>query len=712
MLTNRLSMIVAIGVGLLAAPAAVFGLEHAACGDRNLPIRQAYPPGAFQHAGRGGRVLDVTKPPFNATGDGTTDDTQALRAAMRFVAESYEPLVGEGWAYCGCKLNQSWIIYLPDGEYLVRDTIDQGWPVRGWHPRDGWSAIRRTTLASPEAMQSRRGEGWAAENFHIRIVGQSREKTVIRLADECPGFGAGAAKSVVAFHQGLWSNVSQGNFCENLTIVTGRGNPGAVALRWNAANWGGVRNVLLQSGDGRGRAGLLMDVPFVEGYLRDITVEGFDAGIELDVANGANVAVLEHVTLKGQAAVGLRVGKHHACLDAQKLSFENVPVAVQVDAGAQAVLLDSRASGLAGAAAALVAAEHGHLFVSGFSCTGFASVTAGPVTEIPAASLTINARDMPPLVPEPDLSRWADVQAYGAVGDGLTDDTAAIQRAMESGKPIVFLPGVAYVVNGTVTIPASVREICFLHGSVYRTTLGIDAAMFRVAEPSAEPLWIHQNVSAGGTFVDHEADRPLVLEDVFSWFHHTRDYARNSDMQFPGPAAQTADLWQLYRNTRPDGRAKEVYAANVMGFAVGGQGARHAVENVHAWVRQLDNEHIPYAQVAVRRSDLWLLGFKTENAEVLFHAEDGSRLEWLGGINHTLGPRDKGAMIVSRDSDVTAVFVVWAGGGKNQPDVLESIRGSATTRVPLSRFPPIDGQGSSDGDTRTGTFSVSIFSGR
>ena len=34
-------------------------------GDRNLPINQVYSPDAFYHTGKGGRVLDVTKPPFN-----------------------------------------------------------------------------------------------------------------------------------------------------------------------------------------------------------------------------------------------------------------------------------------------------------------------------------------------------------------------------------------------------------------------------------------------------------------------------------------------------------------------------------------------------------------------------------------------------------------------------------------------------------------------
>jgi hypothetical protein len=694
------------------------------CGDRNLPINQVYPPEAFYHNGVGGRVLDVTKPPFNAKGDGVTDDTKALCAAMRFVADSYEPLVGDGWSYCGCKLNKSWIIYLPDGEYLVSDTVSQGWPARVWHPRDGWSKIRRTTLASPDEVEQRKSEQWAAENYFIRIVGQSRAKTVIRLKDRCPGFGAGQAKAVVAFHLSIFSNVSQGNYFENITIATGKGNPGAVALKWNAANWGGIRNARLRSGDGQGLAGLMMNVGCAEGYLRDITVDGYETGVDLGAAGGANVVVLEHATLTGQSVVGVRAGKHHDCLDARKLLFENVPAALKADNGSHVVLLESRASGRTGAAAALSVSEHGHLFVRDFDCTGFGATIAEPgnepqrdkhiteyVSDKPvtlAKSLHLPARDMPVILPEPDLAKWADVQAFGAKGDGIADDTAAIQRAMNSGKPVVYFPRVAYVVNGTVSIPASVREVCFLHGNAYRSVENPKDAMFRVSEPSRKPLLLHQNVNAGGIFVDHEADRPLVLEDVHTWFHHVRDYARAADMLFPGPAAQTADIWQLYRNTRPGGATKEVFAANVMGFAVGGKAARHAVENVRAWVRQLNNEHIPEAQVAFRRSDVWLLGFKTENAERLFHADQGTRLEVLGGIYHNFSKWDRGSMIHSRDSQVTALFVVWSGGN-HQPAVLETIANGATARVPIWQFPLIDNKVSPTQDTRAGTFVISLF---
>src|SRR5258707_9202848 len=52
---------------------------------------------------------------------------------------------------------------------------------------------------------------------------------------------------------------------------------------------------------------------------------------------------------------------------------------------------------------------------------------------------------------------WADVRAYGAKGDFVTDDTAAFQAAAAviagSGQGgIVFVPPGVYVINGTIII--------------------------------------------------------------------------------------------------------------------------------------------------------------------------------------------------------------------------------------------------------------------
>ena len=49
---------------------------------------------------------------------------------------------------------------------------------------------------------------------------------------------------------------------------------------------------------------------------------------------------------------------------------------------------------------------------------------------------------------------YADVRDYGAVGDGVTDDTEAIQTAIDSENNLFFSPG-TYSISGTVTLPNS-----------------------------------------------------------------------------------------------------------------------------------------------------------------------------------------------------------------------------------------------------------------
>ena len=61
-----------------------------------------------------------------------------------------------------------------------------------------------------------------------------------------------------------------------------------------------------------------------------------------------------------------------------------------------------------------------------------------------------------------------DVRGFGAVGDGIADDTAAIQGALEQAakaSPICFLPPGLYRINGSLTVPAGVT-LCGASGGV------------------------------------------------------------------------------------------------------------------------------------------------------------------------------------------------------------------------------------------------------
>ncbi len=61
-------------------------------------------------------------------------------------------------------------------------------------------------------------------------------------------------------------------------------------------NWGGVRNVAIRSGDGRGRAGLVTDANNATGYHHDLLIKGFDVGIEI-AAGRETMVTLEYATL-------------------------------------------------------------------------------------------------------------------------------------------------------------------------------------------------------------------------------------------------------------------------------------------------------------------------------------------------------------------------------------------------------------------------------
>jgi hypothetical protein len=76
-----------------------------------------------------------------------------------------------------------------------------------------------------------------------------------------------------------------------------------------------------------------------------------------------------------------------------------------------------------------------------------------------------------PVVPlDADFNNWADVTAFGAkAGDGV-DDTAAIQAAIDSGKPTVFFPAAGttretfFELDGTLLVRGRVERLIGFSG--------------------------------------------------------------------------------------------------------------------------------------------------------------------------------------------------------------------------------------------------------
>jgi hypothetical protein len=75
------------------------------------------------------------------------------------------------------------------------------------------------------------------------------------------------------------------------------------------------------------------------------------------------------------------------------------------------------------------------------------------------------------------LQETVSVKDFGALGDGVTDDTVSIQAALNSGNKYIVFPEGTYIINTTLTLPTS--DIITLSGSVARncilkTTSAID----------------------------------------------------------------------------------------------------------------------------------------------------------------------------------------------------------------------------------------------
>jgi hypothetical protein len=61
--------------------------------------------------------------------------------------------------------------------------------------------------------------------------------------------------------------------------------------------------------------------------------------------------------------------------------------------------------------------------------------------------------------------KWANIEAFGADGDGKQDSSAALQRAIDSGADTIYLPaGKEFFFNSEVILRGPVKRIIGLEG--------------------------------------------------------------------------------------------------------------------------------------------------------------------------------------------------------------------------------------------------------
>ncbi len=589
-------------------------------------------------------VLDVTRAPYFLDPTGQRDCTEALIAILDDMLQvtidgmkrlhdhlsadpspdvrlpnSFENRKKDGliWGIFPYTPPPSRILYFPKGTYLVSDTISY-------------------------TFDKLKNSFGAELNWRIRFQGESREHTVIRLKDHAKGFGYGAGKAVVSFMRGDGSNVAMSNYVRNLTIDVGSGNPGAIALDFFGNNSAAVRDVTLRSSDpeGRGMIGLTVSRDRCSCCLfKNLRIEGFDYGVSLK-CESYNL-VLEQIELLGQRVRGMVIDG--PIVSMRKIhSRNNLPAISCKGHNTHVVLLDSV---LEGGAADAPAIEYraGQIFLRNLRAGGYATAMGGlyspgwgsppivsektvdeycshPPVVSPGnpslRSLNFTVEDTPEIPWESDLSRWVHPGEYGAAGDGSTDDSAAIQAAMDSGKPVVFFQPGPYVINAPIRIPASVRQVNFLFADF-------------IAGPD-----LRQQTGAGMFRVCGESSTPLLMEDLFSFEcncgeHYLVEHASTRTLILRDMHSQAC---AMYRNSVPGGTVFLENVASTTGvlddtydqplFVFTGQ---------NAWCRQLDPEYST-DKVINDGGRLFVLGFKTEGEGIAFTTCRGGASEILGGI--------------------------------------------------------------------------------
>ena len=467
-------------------------------------------------------IIDVTKAPYFADNTGKTDCTAVLCrvlddvlireaeerdktvALLTELSENFTKDVRDGMEnrVIDGKMRvifpkyvpSARIIYFPAGTYTVSDTVSY-------------------TFQNGELKNIFQSERFYELTRCIHIMGESRESVTIRLTDNAKGFEKGSRKPVLSLINVETaldtepSNVSQLNTVEDLSIDCGSGNEGAVGLRFVANNSGRIENMTIKANGGF--AGIVT-VASSELSAMNVTVEGFDYGV---MAPNTSVEVWDNIDLAGNKKAAFYTS--NAMMVCKNVRHGDLPLFLfedrRVYRGSYYVIGDTAENARICEEPRVCADAEDQIFKGIRNAVYFETETP-PLRdwEYPTRPVFDNPED------------WVCVDDFGAIGDGVTDSTAAIQAAMNSGSPVVVFGDGHYLVDGEITIPATVKLIDFLFCDFFsgeRLHKMENRGLFHINEDSDEPLWMERLYTFEqfyGYFrlIKHGARRDLVMRDL------------------------------------------------------------------------------------------------------------------------------------------------------------------------------------------------------
>jgi hypothetical protein len=390
---------------------------------------------------------------LTASADRQTDDTAAIQAAI----DKAENNVREG------------IVFVPPGRYRLTRTV-YVWPgVRVF----GYGATRPIFLLADRTPGFQTGVGVMVIFTGARSRGAAGPRTRVPF----PPPGSVPPNNAIA-------DANSGTFysaMSNIDFEIGDGNPAAVAIRFHVAQHAYLSHMDFHTGSG------LAALTEIGNEAEDLHFYGGRYGILTDKTSPAWQFTLIDSSFQGQREAAIR--EHDAGLTLIRDTFRDVPTAIDIDphysdelwvSGSRfenisgpAVIISNEKSPLTeigfenavlknvpvfalfresgkkvsgkGAVYRIGNFNYG-LIVPGEGMTGTIGMLydATPLSTLPAP--------LPPAIPAlPRAEDWVNVHTLGVAGDGTTDDTAAIQKAIGTQR-VLYFPGGHYVVRDTLTL--------------------------------------------------------------------------------------------------------------------------------------------------------------------------------------------------------------------------------------------------------------------
>lgn len=585
-----------------------------------------YPSDAFVAGG----FVDITQSPYSADPTGVVDATAAIQDACDDVAAALE----------SSAVMNAGTVFFPEGTYKVSNSI---FPA----------------------------------GSSVRLLGAHKNLTTIRLANNSAGFGAGADKYVYrpGNDGGGGANQAFADYVQHLTIEIGSGNPGAVGMYFDAANSGAFEHVRIIAPNG-GSQGVVFAGPTGNAYARDIEIDGFDTGMWGD-SQIANCFPMDDIVIKN-CDVAIELGKKN--LQFVGLTVENCPTVLTADVGGAALIVNGTFTGGAGGPCIDVPVN-AWLHLRNITATGWDRIVdvgapqhfvgetsiaewgtkayfIGETETAWSENLTEPISFALPIEPHPeyhtnDFDKWANVKDFGAVSDGSTNATAAIQDAIDSGAEIVYFPRsiAGYNIAGTVIVRNACRRIDFM----FSTLLGSGA--FSMQNGTSPEVLLENFDSVAG-------NSPNLIKAT------TRTVAIRNGRPLAMPVTCTA--------------SGKLFVSNL-----GPQCSINVSSGATAWLRQIDTGGT--VTITVNGATCWVLGDNYEGLDQLMRnrvVTNGGVLEVLGGAAdcrddvHTI---DEGGFYQSTDSYLSAIqtghYVEDAGVFGRWPWLVEETFGANTYDV-------------------------------